>query len=67
MADHHLLILPSGPLLPGLLRGAAVAVPLRASGHLAPPALGDMTGATVHLAGSWAADSASADGAEPVQ
>ena len=31
------------------------------------PALGDMTGATVHLAGSGAADSACADGAALVQ
>ncbi|MCD9876316.1 hypothetical protein [Streptomyces guryensis] len=31
------------------------------------PALGDMTGATVHLAGSWVANSASADGAALVQ
>jgi hypothetical protein len=31
------------------------------------PALGDMTGATVHLAVSWVANSASADGAALVQ
>jgi hypothetical protein len=108
VADHPLLILPSGQLLLGLLRGAAVAVPCgrEAPGYLAPPdislstspstsgctsrvspeppllpyinaaltpsahgfpAVGDMAGATVHLAGSWVADSASLNGAVLVQ
>ncbi|MFC4466914.1 hypothetical protein ACFPH6_20685, partial [Streptomyces xiangluensis] len=57
-------------VLPGFTQAPTPAVHQRRSHAVRAhgfPVLGDMTGATVHLAGSMAADSASADGAALVQ